>query len=55
MERYCIHGSEDLNIVKMAYSPRVIYRFNLILIKILMDFVGKLEELILKFIGNLGW
>ena len=41
-----------INIVRMALQPKTIYRFNAILIKILMSFLSESEYIILKLIWN---
>ena len=49
---YHTHGLEELLLLKWPYSPRQIYRFNAIPIKIPMAFFIELEQIIIKFVGN---
>ena len=39
-----------MNIVKISILPKTLYRFNTVLIKVLMIFSTELEQIILKFV-----
>lgn len=52
MERYHVFMDWRLNIIKMSILPNLLYRFSVILIKVLASHLIEIDKLILKLHGK---